>query len=107
MHWFLRLPARAAQKHALMLGLILIGTLAVVAGVAYATIPGSDNLINGCYDSNNGQLRVLDPTSSKKALQGCKHDETPISWNAKGQDGAPGVNGQNGKDGTDAPKHIA
>jgi hypothetical protein len=41
----------------------LAATLAVLAvggGVAFATIPGSDGVIHGCYAKSGGALRVID-----------------------------------------------
>src|SRR4051794_22948388 len=39
-----------------------LALFALVGGVAYATIGVSANgVINGCYKSQNGQLRVVDP----------------------------------------------
>lgn len=82
---------------------ITVAALTLVGGVAYATIPGPDGTINGCYraseDDQKGQLRVVnDPTA-------CRSNEVPIAWNrvgpqgAKGEQGEPGARGTNGTDG--------
>jgi len=84
---------------------VTAGTLALVGGVAYATIPAVNGTINGCYrnseDDQKGQLRVVsDPTA-------CRPNEVPIAWSqvgpqgAEGEPGAPGTNGANGTDGKD------
>lgn len=46
------------------------------AGIAYASIPDSNGLINGCYKKQNGQLRVID-TGAGRA---CSGSEKPLSW---------------------------
>jgi hypothetical protein len=45
---------------------------AVAAGIAWATIPGSDGLIHACYKDGSGDLRVVPDPSS------CRVHETPI-----------------------------
>ena len=52
----------------------------IVAGVALA-IPDSNGVINGCYQKNAGNLRVVNSAAS------CRNDEIPISWNVQGQTG--------------------
>ena len=69
--------------------------LAGATGVALATIPGSDGIINGCYEKRTGILRVIDPEAGKK----CLSLETPISWNQKGLKGDPGAPGARGERG--------
>ncbi len=40
---------------------VAIAVLVVaVSGVAYATIPGSNGVISGCYSKLTGALRVID-----------------------------------------------
>lgn len=75
---------------------------AIAGSVAYATIPGPDGTINGCYrtseDDQKGQLRVVnDPTA-------CRSNESPISWNQvgpRGEQGPQGERGIQGPPGTD------
>jgi hypothetical protein len=45
-------------------------------GIAYASIPGSDGRISGCYEPLNGKLRLID----SEAGQTCKRNEQPVSW---------------------------
>jgi len=72
----------------------------LAGGIAWAAIPGVGGVINGCYQKNEGLLRVIDP-----ATTGCLPSEVPIAWNAqgiqgvKGELGAPGRNGVDGRDG--------
>lgn len=64
----------------------------IAAGIGWAAIPGSDGVINGCYEKKTGILRVID----REAGKGCLSFETPISWNQKGQPGAQGPAGVQG-----------
>lgn len=65
-----------------------------VAGVAVAAIPNSDNVINGCYNSASGALRVIDTSTSQ-----CGNKETAIAWNQQGSPGTPGEAGPAGGQG--------
>ena len=67
-------------------------------GIAYASIPGPDAVIHGCYNTTNGILRVVD-----SAKITCAKGEKQIQWSqtgAQGPAGPPGVDGTDGKDGT-------
>jgi hypothetical protein len=77
--------------------LLLIGgaVIAFGAGLAYAAVPGADNVINGCYEKRTGLLRVIDAEAGKK----CLSFETPISWNQKGLKGDQGAQGPQGEKG--------
>ena len=66
--------------------LVATAMLAGAAGVALATIPGSNGVINGCYEKRIGILRVIDAEAGKT----CTSFETPISWNQQGPKGDPG-----------------
>ena len=69
--------------------------LAVSAGIAYAAIPNTSGVINGCYLSGQGQLRVIDTEKGET----CKSNETAISWNQKGPKGDQGIQGPKGDKG--------
>jgi type VI secretion system secreted protein Hcp len=78
---------------------IVAGTAVVlaVAGVAVASIPNADNVIDGCYSNGSGTLRVIDTSSSQ-----CTSKETALSWNQEGvpgEAGAPGIPGAPGPTG--------
>lgn len=62
--------------------LALAATLA--GGVAWATIPAANGVINGCYQRERGSLRVIDAAGEQCQLAG----EVPISWNATGPEGS-------------------
>lgn len=88
--------------------LIATAMLAGAAGVALATIPGSNGVINGCYEKRTGLLRVIDtePPANKK----CTTFETPISWSQqgpKGDQGLQGIQGERGPQGPEGPQGPA
>ncbi len=60
--------------------------VAIAGGVTYAVADiGGGGVINGCYKSQNGQLRLIDPASAS-----CNPSETAISWNQTGPQGPAG-----------------
>jgi len=71
--------------------------VAVAAGVAYATIPGSNGVIHGCYNKA-GALRVIDVGDGA----GCVAGETALEWNQQGPQGPQGPPGRAG-----APDAVA
>lgn len=86
--------------------------LGIASGIAYATIPGSNGTINGCYEKRTGVLRVIDAEAGKACLSA----ETPISWNQRGPkgdkgdqglQGLQGEKGDKGDPGTPAPLYTA
>jgi len=79
-----------------------IAASAAIAGVALATIPNA-GVINGCFDKNNGQLRVIDA----QATAGCLKPETAISWNQIGPQGEQGIQGPVGPQGIQGPTGVA
>jgi hypothetical protein len=71
---------------------IVLGAAALlaVAAVAGAAIPDSDDgEIHGCYQKNQGQLRVIDA----QAGQACRASEEALIWNQQGVQGEPGPRG--------------
>jgi hypothetical protein len=66
---------------------------ALVGGVVGAAIPGQSGVIEGCYQKNHGQLRLVDSAAD------CMRSERNISWNQAGQTGAQGVPGPAGEKG--------
>ena len=87
------LSRRAA---ALLGGLVLLAGIA--GSVAWAAIPGDDDVIHGCYLKAGGFLRVIDPSVTK-----CKKIETAIWWNQSGAPGEPGEPGSPGEQGPPGP----
>src|SRR2546421_649541 len=74
-----------------------LAAFAVAPGIAWAAIPGAGGVINGCYQKNEGQLRVIDPGTDN-----CRPSEISIAWNeqgVKGEKGEKGVKGDKGDKG--------
>ena len=74
------------RKRTAQVALAIVALLTVAGGVAYATIPDSNGVIHGCYDSKSGALRVIDPSTS----QTCLNKETAVTWNQTGPQGPAG-----------------
>jgi hypothetical protein len=74
---------------------VAVGALALAGAVAYATIPDSGGVIHGCYNTTNGQLRVIDTGAG----QTCKNGEAAISWSQIGATGPIGPVGPQGPSG--------
>lgn len=53
-------------------------------GIAYASIPGPDGTINGCYKTSTGVLSVIDSSST------CPSGSTSLNWNQTGPQGPAG-----------------
>jgi hypothetical protein len=70
-----------------------------LGGVAWASIPGSDGVIKGCYANSSGVLGLLGIPYSKGDLrvvdsaENCRTYETTLPWNQTGPKGAPGAPG--------------
>jgi hypothetical protein len=75
-------------------------TLLVLAlgGVAYATIPDSNGVIHGCYDSG-GNVKVIDTDKTAS----CPKGYTALSWNQTGTQGPKGDTGPAGPTGPTGP----
>jgi hypothetical protein len=76
------------------LAIAVLGALAAmaVASIAWATIPGGDGVIQGCYSNRNGALRVIDADAGAT----CGKTETAIEWSQQGPPGLPGEQGPQG-----------
>jgi hypothetical protein len=73
--------------------------VAVAGGVTYAVADiGGGGVINACYKSQNGQLRLIDP-----ATDHCLPSETSISWSQTGPQGPQGATGPPGAKGDPGP----
>src|SRR4051812_14780559 len=73
---------------------VLVGSMAVFAGVAWATIPGPNGVISSCYAKSGGALRIIDGTVTT-----CSAKETSLTWNAQGPKGDTGASGPAGPTG--------
>jgi hypothetical protein len=77
-----------------------VAIVAIAGGVTYAVAQiGGGGVINGCYKSQNGQLRVIDP-----ATDSCHPSETAISWSQTGPQGPKGDKGDKGDPGPPGPE---
>ena len=84
---------RCVARRSARLVVLVVVVGGVAAGFAYATvgIPGSNGVIQGCYDSG-GNLKVV-------ASLPCPKGYTSLPWNQQGQPGTNGTNGTNGVSG--------
>lgn len=72
-----------------------VALVVAAAATAYATIPGADGVIDGCYvkaGRKMGQLRVIDAEQGQQ----CKGTEQALAWNQTGPQGPPGPPGEDG-----------
>jgi hypothetical protein len=76
---------------------LLVGAVvgAVGGGAALAAIPDSSGVINGCYQKNVGNLRVIDSAAGDS----CRPSEIAISWSQTGPQGPQGPTGPQGPKG--------
>jgi hypothetical protein len=73
------------------LGVLLVVAVAVAAGgIAYAAIPDSNGVIDGCYAKKDGALRVID-TAAGATCDTKK--ENAIHWDQTGQTGPGATSG--------------
>ena len=82
-----------------LVALAIVGTLLAVGGIAYATIPDGGGVIHGCYQKNQGTLRVIDNGTT----QTCSSSETPLNWSQTGPQGPQGAQGPQGSQGPQGP----
>ena len=76
-----------------------VAVVAIAGGVTYAVADiGGGGVINGCYKTQNGQLRLIDP-----ATDSCHPSETAISWSQTGPQGPAGPPGPTGPAGPPGP----
>lgn len=81
--------------------LVLLTMAVLLTGViAFASIPGSDGVIHGCYKKSGGTLRVIDTTIA----QCDSRAEIPIDWNQIGPEGPQGPVGPVGLQGIEGPQ---
>ena len=94
--------ARARGWRLAVGAIVGVGALGA-AGIAVASIPGQGGVINGCYNTTNGGLRVIDSSAG----DACKTGETAIQWNQVGQQGPAGPQGPQGPAGPAGPQGPA
>ena len=69
-------------------------TVLFMSIIAFASIPGANGVIYGCYSNSNGTLRVIDNSTAQ-----CKSNETALNFNQTGPQGPQGVPGATGPQG--------
>jgi hypothetical protein len=85
------------------LAITAVAIVAIAGGVTYAVADiGGGGVINGCYKSQNGQLRLIDPATGS-----CLPSEAAISWNQTGPTGPQGQKGDKGDPGLSATPLFA
>ncbi len=80
--------------------LAIVGIALVVGGIAYAAIPDGSGVIHGCYQKNQGTLRVIDTGTT----QTCSSSEAPLTWSQTGPQGLQGPQGAQGLQGPQGPQ---
>jgi hypothetical protein len=73
--------------------ILVTGTIITMVVVTGFSSYAEDNVIHGCYQKNNGQLRIVSGSGE------CRPSEIPISWNQAGPQGPPGPQGPIGPPG--------
>jgi len=76
------------------LALSLLALLTALSGVAYAANSRTASVIQGCYSTSTGNLRIA---------SSCERSETAISWNQEGSAGPAGPAGPAGQPGAAGP----
>jgi hypothetical protein len=87
----MRLLSSRTLRLFLFAGAILAGAAGVSYATGLATRDAPSAVIDGCYQSKIGTLRIIDPST-----QHCQASETPIQWNQTGPPGLPGAKGDPG-----------
>ena len=73
--------------HRVALAVTAVAIVAIAGGVTYAVADiGGAGVINGCYQKNVGNLRVIDPSAGDS----CRPSEIAISWSQTGPQGPTG-----------------
>jgi hypothetical protein len=89
---------RASYAHASQprcFAVTAVVAVAIAGGVTYAVADiGGGGVINGCYKSANGQLRLIDPTTDS-----CHPSETAISFSQTGPQGPKVTQGRRARQG--------
>lgn len=87
-------PRRALT---MLAGIALVGIVSVVR----ASIPDANGVLHGCYQKNNGQLRIIDA-----AVDDCRPSEIAVQWNQQGPPGPIGPPGPQGPMGVQGPQGL-
>src|SRR3954451_24403977 len=94
-----RVPSLSRGTKSLLVVVLGAAVFGVVSAVQ-AAIPNSTGVINGCYQKNVGNLRVIDPSAGDN----CRPSEIGISWSQTGPQGLQGPKGDTGATGPIGPQ---
>jgi hypothetical protein len=86
------------RRRLVRLAVVTVALMGAVAGIAYATIPGSGGVFTACVQKSTGNVRLIDPSVGGKDGQ-CGPPENQVTWNQLGQPGATGATGATGPTG--------
>jgi len=81
------------KKNSVIIAVVALALGLIGGAVAYASIPGPDGTIHGCYKTSNpaqGALLAIDSAAS------CPSGYTALNWNQTGPQGSAGANGVSG-----------
>ncbi len=85
-----------------------VGAALVVAGIGYASIPGPDGTVKGCYAATKGVLLGIPHSKGDTRIvdsgEACRPYEKAILWNQEGPKGEPGSQGPEGPQGEVGPQ---
>ena len=84
-------------RKAIIVVIAVLGAL-VAGAIAYAAIPDANGVIRGCYQKNNGKLRVV------SSADDCRNSERAIRWSQQGPRGPDGPQGRPGPPGPPGPQ---
>ncbi|HVM56445.1 MAG TPA: hypothetical protein VMT74_03200 [Gaiellaceae bacterium] len=92
--------SRVAARRTVRVAVLSTVLLAVAGGIAYATIPDSNNVYNACLLKATGTIRLIDTSLPSHDFRShCTMFEQPISWNEQGVPGPQGLKGDTGPQG--------
>ncbi|MBV8859664.1 MAG: hypothetical protein JOZ02_22215 [Acidobacteria bacterium] len=85
-------------KRRIAVVVISLAVVALAGGIVAASIPAADGTVNGCYQKNNGQLRVVESAAQ------CHPSELALTWQQQGPQGPQGPVGPQGPAGPQGPQ---
>jgi hypothetical protein len=80
------------KKRIVLVALALTVSAVSFAAGAFASIPGANGVIHGCFRKADGRLRVINTDQGKTCVTG----ERTLDWNRRGRRGPQGIQGDQG-----------
>jgi hypothetical protein len=95
--------ARIVRTRSAVAVVCVLAVTIVMTGLAHASIPGSNGVINGCYQTKgtNHAVTVVDSTAQ------CPAGYTSLNWNKTGPQGPTGPAGPKGAKGPQGPAGLS